>query len=114
MRNTIYRFFLGSAALSLPAFCLVLVVFITNETLRLKVEERRDEINQGLALGPIRDRLVASLQIIAARDNHGEHWNNDVWSYDPVAMAWKQFYAPDPPSSYVYRDGAKTTLNGHP
>jgi len=215
MRNAIFRFFALSVTLTLLAFCLVLVVFISNEALRQQLAERRNQINQGLALSRIYERLVTSLEIVAARDNdeilramlaqhgvsfalnqpaaatdkpepaaperaprkaeietiapasdtgrlnplllsqrpatwqrlplrsdvkperihahsggaidpatsilyffgsdnHGEFWNNDVWSFDAVAMTWRQFYAPDPPDTYVYRNGAKTTTTGHP
>jgi hypothetical protein len=47
-------------------------------------------------------------------DTHGDEWNNEVWSYDPVSMTWAQSYPQDPPETYRYRDGSKTTTTGHP
>ena len=47
-------------------------------------------------------------------DTHGDEWNNEVWSYDPVGMTWARSYPEDPPESYRYRDGAKTTTTGRP
>ena len=69
MRSALFRFFTISAALAVLAFCLVIVVFVSNEVLRQQVAERQDEINQGLALSAIYSRLVISLEIVAARDN---------------------------------------------
>jgi hypothetical protein len=47
-------------------------------------------------------------------DTHGDQWNNEVWSYDPADMTWARSYPKDPPGSYRYRDGTKTTTTGHP
>ena len=47
-------------------------------------------------------------------DNHGSEWNNDVWSYNPLTMVWSQSYPEDPPATYRYLDGIKTTTTGHP
>jgi hypothetical protein len=47
-------------------------------------------------------------------DNHGDEWNNEVWSYDPVTMTWTQSYPEDAPDTYRYLDGRKTTTTGHP
>ncbi len=47
-------------------------------------------------------------------DNHGDQWNNEVWSYDPVTMTWTQSYPEDAPDTYRYLDGRKTTTTGHP
>jgi hypothetical protein len=47
-------------------------------------------------------------------DNHFDVWNNDVWSYDPAAMTWKQSYPQDAPETYRYQDGVKVTTAGRP
>lgn len=47
-------------------------------------------------------------------DTHGNEWNNEVWSYDPVSMTWAQSYPEDAPATYRYFDGRKTTTTGHP
>jgi hypothetical protein len=47
-------------------------------------------------------------------DTHGEEWNNEVWSYDVVTMRWSQSYPEDPPATYRYLDGRKTTTTGRP
>jgi len=47
-------------------------------------------------------------------DNHGDEWNNEVWSYNPVTMRWARSYSEDPPATYRYQEGRKTTTTGHP
>ena len=47
-------------------------------------------------------------------DNHGEEWNNEVWSFNAVTMRWSQSYPEDPPAAYRYEDGRKTTTTGRP
>ena len=69
MRNAIFRFFSISATLTLLAFALVVVLFVSNEMLRQQVAQRQEEINQSLALSTIYSRLVISLEMAAARDN---------------------------------------------
>ena len=57
---------------------------------------------------------ATSILYFFGSDNHGDEWNNEVWRYDPVAMAWTQSYPEDAPSTYLYLDGRKTTTTGHP
>jgi hypothetical protein len=57
---------------------------------------------------------ITSVLYFFGSDNHGDEWNNDVWSYDPVTMTWSQSYPEDPPSTYRYQGGIKTTTTGHP
>ena len=57
---------------------------------------------------------ATSILYFFGSDNHGDEWNNEVWSYDPASMSWTQSYPEDPPGSYRYLDGRKTTTTGHP
>lgn len=57
---------------------------------------------------------ATSILYFFGSDNHGDEWNNEVWSYDPVTMTWAQSYPGDAPSTYRYLDGRKTTTTGHP
>ena len=57
---------------------------------------------------------ATSILYFFGSDNHGDEWNNEVWSYNPVTMTWAQSYPEDPPSTYRYLDGRKTTTTSHP
>ncbi len=57
---------------------------------------------------------ASSILYFFGSDTHGDEWNNEVWSYDPVTMTWAQSYPKDAPAAYRYLDGHKTTTTGHP
>jgi hypothetical protein len=57
---------------------------------------------------------ATSILYLFGSDTHGDEWNNEVWSYDPVSMTWAQSYLEDAPAAYRYLDGRKTTTTGHP
>lgn len=57
---------------------------------------------------------ATSILYFFGSDNHGDEWNNEVWSYNPVTATWAQSYPEDAPSTYRYLDGRKTTTTGHP
>lgn len=57
---------------------------------------------------------ATSILYFFGSDNHGDEWNNEVWSYNPVTMSWAQSYPEDPPGTYRYLDGRKTTTTGRP
>ena len=63
--------------------------------------------------GGVIDPTTSTLYFFGS-DTHGEQWNNEVWSYSPVTMRWARSYPEDPPSSYRYQDGRKTTTTGRP
>ena len=73
------------------------------------VQPRRIHGHAGGVIDP-----ATSILYFFGSDAHGDEWNNDVWSYDPVAMAWAQSYPEDAPSTYRYQDGRKTTTTGRP
>ncbi len=55
---------------------------------------------------------ATSILYFFGSDTHGDEWNNEVWSYDPVSMVWAQAYREDAPAAYRYLDGRKTTTTG--
>jgi hypothetical protein len=58
----------GTALALLGTFA-VIVLSVTNQSLRQDVAERQQTINQGLGLSQVNTRLINSLAAIAARDN---------------------------------------------
>lgn len=57
---------------------------------------------------------ATSILYFFGSDTHGDEWDNQVWSYNPVTMTWARSYPEDAPTTYRYRDGRKTTTTGHP
>ncbi len=63
----------------------------------------------GVAIDPATSKLY-----FFGSDTHNQHWNNDVWSFDPVSMTWTQHYLPDDRKTYQYKDGYRSTTTGRP
>jgi hypothetical protein len=63
--------------------------------------------------GGVIDPETSTLHFFGS-DNHGDEWNNEVWSYDVVIMRWRQSYPEDAPATYRFKDGRKTTTTGRP
>lgn len=73
------------------------------------VQPERIHRHAGGAIDP-----ATSILYFFGSDTHGDEWNNEVWSYDPVIMTWTQSYPEDAPAAYRYLEGRKTTTSGHP
>ena len=78
-------------------------------------EDRRGATRRGsIATPAVRSIPRPPSCISSAATTHGDEWNNEVWSYDPVIMTWTQSYPEDAPAAYRYLEGRKTTTSGHP
>jgi len=59
----------AAAALTLVAIVVTVALSIWNQSLRQRVNERQQTINQGLAFSQVNTQLANSLVAVAARDN---------------------------------------------